>query len=326
MKLLVGIADKTLVTLAKSIDPAAQLITEENWNSNKLPKVGYTGPAEFSNKQNFINLVLSAKELIYDPNILTDKVNLDSPSATNKGLIEICLLLARQENIKVSKFIPAVQSQVEQKRSIYLNLVDQRKPDNTSQLWCVGCSFTHGAGVDIKQRYSTILSQQLNMPLVSLTQVGSSITWAADQILRSDIRSGDIVIWGITEISRFPLIRNNKLKHISISGEKQFEIFEKEYLIYRLTDDENTRYTATLAIEQVTNFCDKIGAHLLLFGILTTATDLMYLNSHPYYYDYSNKIIENFIDRGSDNEHPGPLQHKEYARVLLNKLSDRKII
>ena len=326
MKLLVGIADKTLVTLAKSIDPAAQLITEEDWNSNKLPKVGYTGPREFSNKLNFTSLILSAKEIIYDPSTLTDKVDLDNPAGSDKGIIEVNLLLAKQENIKVSEFIPVLQSQINEKKSIYLDLADTRKLIDGPQLWCAGCSFTHGIGVTVNQRYSTILSKKLKMPLNSLTHSGSSVNWAADQLLRSDIRKGDIVIWGITEVSRFPMVRGGKLFHVTAGGKDKFEKFEKEYLMYRLTDDDNSRYDAIKVIEQVTNFCDKIGARLILFGILTTPTDLIYLKDNTYYYDYMNRINSNYIDLGTDDDHPGPLQHKEYARVLLNKLSGRKII
>ena len=79
---------------------------------------------------------------------------------------------------------------------------------------------------------------KLNLPVSTLAQGGTSIFWAADQILRSDIRKDDIVIFMLTSTHRFPYYTNSQLKHITFrSLELDNELknkFNKIIIILRL--------------------------------------------------------------------------------------------
>ena len=68
---------------------------------------------------------------------------------------------------------------------------------NVPVLWTAGCSVTHGMGVSESERWGNILSEYLDMPEISLSMNGASIKWTADQILRSDIKRGDVVVWDL---------------------------------------------------------------------------------------------------------------------------------
>jgi hypothetical protein len=193
------------------------------------------------------------------------------------------------------------------KDSKYLNLSDQR--NNTRNLWITGCSISHGIGVDKNQRYGKLLADEINLSVSFLTMAGSSIEWAADQILRSDIRSDDIVVWGLTSEYRATECKNNKVKHINTHS---FEASESGSLA--IVSAENRLYKALIAVNQVENFCCKIGAKLILFPLISSESLRLHLSSNLCYYE--NAYQPNFIDLGSDQLHPGPQQHKAWANKL----------
>jgi hypothetical protein len=84
----------------------------------------------------------------------------------------------------------------------FLGLRNFRKT-NDPQLWIAGCSFADGAALtDKKQRWGQVLAKYLNCPASFLSRAGSSIDWIADQILRSDLKSGDTFIWALTGVNR----------------------------------------------------------------------------------------------------------------------------
>jgi hypothetical protein len=111
-------------------------------------------------------------------------------------------------------------------KSIILKLSDVRKTSQP-QLWVSGCSFAAGDGVQSNQRYGQILSDRLNLPVSFLAESGSSVTWAADQILRSDLRENDILIWGLTSIPRINYFKNNKVHHVFPGPCEHIKNFQK---------------------------------------------------------------------------------------------------
>jgi hypothetical protein len=88
-------------------------------------------------------------------------------------------------------------------------------------------------------------------------------------------------------------------------------------------DSEDNLYHQLTDVFKVINFCDKIGARLIIANILddiipTYIKDypgFVQLNSNP------NRDAEKmFIDLGTDQVHPGPKMHRYYADEILKKI------
>jgi len=211
--------------------------------------------------------------------------------------------------------------------NFFNGLVKQRTTEDPV-LWTVGCSVTYGCGVDYAERWGSILSQQLDMPEVSLSKPGSSYHFHTDQILRSDIRSGDIVVWGLTEMSRFEYAKNWELD----SGTIREYTNLPTYLQYYTLDyfDSQTKFVLAMKnILQVINYCKKINVKLYIINLMDVTYFKTIFSKMPNYIDCASvKIYDGhhnplyFIDWGTDNGHPGPKQHREYAEKLINLIKE----
>lgn len=190
----------------------------------------------------------------------------------------------------------------------YLNLVDTRKTWKRN-LWISGCSISHGVGVEPNQRYGQLLANSLQLPVSWLTAPGSSIEWAADQILRSDIEKNDVVVWGLSSEYRACEWKDGKPYHINTYN---FEASETGSL--SMVSEENRLYKALTAVNQVENFCNKIGAQLIAFPIISTESLRLHLSKNKSYREYNYQL--GFCDYGSDGTHPGALQHQKYCNFL----------
>lgn len=320
--LLVGYADEYLVAKAKEYSSDSFLVTEKNWQEFVKNKnaVGYTGLEEFHDKECFVKLLDSVEEIEYIP--------CQNHDIENRHYIESCLLLRNKKLILYKK--PEIRNLVEnlynnkiikKKLNYYLNLVDDRKTTN-SQLWIAGCSATYGVGVKKNQRYGHLLAKKLNKSASFLAWPGTSIPWAADQILRSDIKKNDIVVWGLTNNNRYTYCINDEIHHVNAWSFKNNVNLHQHVHGKLLADAENLTYHNITSIYQVRNLCDKVGAKLLLFGLFTQFDISDFLHN-----------IENFfqvptlkIDIGSDNVHPGPKSHKIYTDMIYEQLSVRNWI
>jgi hypothetical protein len=195
-----------------------------------------------------------------------------------------------------------------------LALADTRKT-SSNQLWVAGCSITAGIGVGADQRYSKLITDYFNLPISDLSALGTSIRWQADQILRSDIKKDDLLIWGLTGIHRTARWNDSTLSHYTINNTTS------PVLLEYLTSDQ-IMYDAVVSIYQVLNFCTKIGCKLILASLLTKGIE-------PYLHDCKNFIglhehfgkesKELYADLGDDNKHPGPVMHQYYAREIIKK-------
>jgi hypothetical protein len=170
-------------------------------------------------------------------------------------------------------------------------------------LWIAGCSFSHGVGVDQSQRYGQLIAQKICRPVYHLTKGASSIEWAADQILRSNIQVGDIVIWGLTSDNRTVTVVDDQICHET----------DPDLLL-----DEIRLYHAVTKIYQVENFCKKIQAKLLLLPIVCSAHLRLLCHSLESYVNFP--YMQKFVDLGTDGVHPGPQQHQLWAKICLDKL------
>jgi len=233
-----------------------------------------------------------------------------------------------------------------------LHLVDSRKTE-TAQLWIAGCSIAQGIGLDLPdQQYGQLVSDYFNTPASFLTQGASSIEWATDQILRSDIRSGDTVIWGITGVNRFvhwddngvmfsvtPAIFDPKNPHFT-TGTAHIKSKTDTWL--DLMHDKSRLYHAVRQISQVIAFCKKINANLILgchleLSLKEQADSLeAFLLETGHYIHFAHQSsswelswpadYRQYLDKGNDNRHPGPLTHKQWADALIEYIKNKGYI
>jgi hypothetical protein len=208
----------------------------------------------------------------------------------------------------------------------FLNLTDSRKTDS-HQLWIAGCSFAHGIGIQREQRFGHLLAEKLNLPVSYLTRPGTSISWAADQILRSDIKKNDVVVWALTGAGRFTFLDDkNILYHIGAANYKDVAIV-KNYINEKLLASNHMLYESFTHIGQVKNYLDKIGAEFIL-AVMPLNGQEHDLQTIAFTEDIKNSIVlfdqndYSFIDYGFDRIHPGPLHHKWYADQIYSKYTD----
>jgi hypothetical protein len=216
---------------------------------------------------------------------------------------------------QVENFSPGFQLQ----KHAMLHLVDQRKTQQ-KQLWIAGCSVSHGIGVTEQTRYGQLLADQLNLPASFLTYGSSSIVWAADQILRSDIRSEDIVVWGLTSWSRTPFFNNNVLHQVTATSLEKYSEHRKLVNPDALSSD-HLFYQSLTSIFQVINFCQKINATLVIASLVDDCI-CEFLKDQPSFIMLFKLWGRDqlYIDLGYDGMHPGVITHQFYHNQIYQKL------
>ena len=329
LTLFVGDVYESLSISAKKYSDDAFLIDHSNYKSfldtpltNDVTIFTSLGDLP-KDLQIFINLCKLADQIFYcPPDTWSDNsvLNDSDPSSSIQGSTEHVLQIVSLHTPVYGLEIPPLKEPIP--------LVDIRRCIGP-QLWIAGCSISHGTGVSLNQRYGKLLSDNLNLECSFLTRPGAAIDWASDQIIRSDIRAGDTVIFGITTVERLTYVNNKKLVvGVTHSTYDSFPSVEKILPIHNLLT-ENTFYQHLLSIERVINFCNKVDANLVLAGILTNCNPnmLRFLKNKknfcqiPYALNVNN--LTQFADLGSDNSHPGPLQHQLYANTILTHLTSK---
>jgi hypothetical protein len=154
------------------------------------------------------------------------------------------------------------------------------------------------------------------MPLTNLAVRGSSIPFAADQLLRSDIREKDLIVWGLTYRNRLSYIVDGKLEHINAHNVSGYTDQHIDF-VPLVADDHNLQYQSLIHIHQVINFANKIKANILLVGLCCDPVDELFLKMLSCYLSLPTK---KFVDWGTDGRHPGPNQHKIYADTIQKHL------
>lgn len=327
--IFLGDVQDYIADLAKDHDPESWHLTGDNLDKLeteiKIRDVTvYTALGDLPKNLDVVFGLLSrAHKIFYRPPVIwSDNKNLDvlDPSSSLHGLTEkLLLLLPTTVNIDGPDLYSV--------RYDPIPLVDQRK-SSQPQLWVAGCSISHGVGVDVNERFGQLLSDSLDVPCSFLTRPGSAIDWAADQILRSDIKQDDVVIWGLTEGNRLTYVHDHQLLHgITIGTFKNNPSYQK---IIKSKDlfSSQTHYRHLYSLQQVINYCKKIGAKLFLVGLLFgNYSFLGFLRSQknyihiPYQMEYENQQYTNkFLDLGTDGRHPGPRQHQQYKTIILDFL------
>jgi hypothetical protein len=302
----VGDVHQYLADCARLHNSFAQLVTEKNYK-NIASGTWYCSLGDFKDPKKFVTVLRQSNEIIYTPPVEWSCT--DTQVETEKYLLDLKIL--------EFKIVKNIDHLIWPKLKTFLELADTRKTPGP-QLWIAGCSISHGMGVDPDQRYGQLISNQLNLPVSFLTCPGSSVMWAGDQILRSNICSGDTLVWGITSLERFCYYAYDRVSHINISSYTQTPKFNSVVPLNELSS-QNQIYQAITKIYQVLNFCNKINVKCVLAGLLT---DLEHYNIIDDRYVCLTQEYKSYpMDMKNSDPHPGPDTHRRYADQILKKLN-----
>jgi hypothetical protein len=328
----IGDVTEDLASVAKEQDPSAFLIDSSNYQTFINTEfdcnvVAFTSLGDLpKNLKIFFDICGKADKLIYSPpKSWSDgkRLNLLNPVDSMQGLTEYCLLT-------LCDTVPVSNIKLALHKKNPAELLAERKGQH-KQIWFVGPSTVDGSGIDPNLRFGQIVADHLNLPASFLTKDATSNLYNADQILRSDIRSGDIVAWGLWNPFRLPLVYRGRLYHLQPSLYEDHAFLNKIFPAHIL-HSENLFYSNVNAVEQVINFCSKIGAKLIMFCALDLLhpSFLRYLRTKPNYAHYpieiefldDSKILPKYLDHSSDNKHAGIQQHRHFADFLLKHIND----
>lgn len=314
----VGDVGEYLADIAKQQTQDAKLINSSNYKK-LAPGTYYTSIGDLKNLNQFECILLQAQEIVYAPpaGLWSDLTGM-MQTWTEHYLRMACTY--HQKKI-VGFDIPVTDLIEECGHTVQQRVVDSQ------QIWIAGCSISHGVGVDPRQRYGNIISEYFNLPVTFLTHSGSSINWAADQILRSDIRTGDIVFWGITGISRLSSWNHitRSVQHCTLSSYlENKKNFLSNLIRVNYFGSEHLKWQSILAVKQVNNFCHKIKAKLIMATLIAGMENYLVDLDNFLPLSRSDDISSNnrCFDLGTDNLHPGPESHKFYADRLIQKYKE----
>ena len=179
-------------------------------------------------------------------------------------------------------------------------------------LWVAGCSMSSAEGVKDDQRWGHLVAEELDLEEVNLAYPGQSIWYSADQLLRSDIRKGDQVVWQLTATTRVNVIENDELVGFALKEAVSNPTCQKLFTI-DWYDSDTKKILDLRSIAQVRKVMDKIGARLYLVNMMRDSyIDTILGNDN----DFLSFNAPSYKDFGTDKQHPGPLQHQEYAKQI----------
>jgi hypothetical protein len=314
--LYVGDIGEYLAQAALATADDARLITKENLPSFLAqPTIcGYTSLADMGSLENFHEICANAATLIYQPPQVWSDADKTLPADQHNQQYwteHVLKFLSRH----IPYYGPDINLQPDSALEFLksVSTVASRR-DTGPQLWVVGCSISHGVGVDQDQKYASLLESSFRRPVSMLTQPGSSVSWASDQICRADIQKDDTVLWGVTSWGRLTYAHAQQIHHVNTGRLPLLAqtVPEKIDSFAQEIDSVNCFYHSLLAIRRAEHYCVKLGAKLVMLGVLPD-----WHNSHALLDTTRFRQLiywpAMYVDRGTDQQHPGPLQHKLFA-------------
>jgi hypothetical protein len=313
--LFVGDSDVYLSIEARKIDKNALLLNDQNYKKivNADNGVYYTSLADITAVEDFCEVLMSADKVIFSPppgnwsdrNIIGKLKNrrFTMETETKEHLYQLAWIKKTPiENLPIS--FPNFKNKWQ---------VTPRLSTGP-QIWNIGCSITAGSGVEKHQRYGEIVGKKLNMPVSILAHGGSSLIWAADQILLADILPGDIIIWGLTSLQRYSyVLHDDRFYHVNSHFYKNYPLM-KNIVSSDWLESMDNLYHSLNSISIVKNFSRKTNTKLVLLGVLDQ-------NFYEEYIEFSKTgPYSKWVDLGNDNQHPGPRQHEIFAKIALEAL------
>ena len=217
-QIFIGSEEEYLCSIAQQCNKNAFLLTSANLDAflnDKTAQTVYTSLPDMPKDLNVLWKVFMHADLIHYCPPEEWYTNIDDEDFFNvtsnvRGLTETILIAA-------SNFVTVTGLDIINTVPWHMKLPNNR---NTSDpcLFVAGCSNTFGSGVNANQTYSFLLAQSLKMERVLLADKGTSLAWAADKILRSDIKKDDIVVWGLTSLFRFTAYHEKQLVRLNANS------------------------------------------------------------------------------------------------------------
>lgn len=314
--IFVGDVTEYLAKKALDFDKNARLITSSN-SLNLDAGVYYCSIGDLSGLNEFSYILRQATTIHYSPppnNVWSDK-------KIKEWTEDYLISFSCDYEKSVLNF---EKPQISVKNNM-LDLPDTRRSKNP-QIWIVGCSGSHAVGVLPNERYGHLFAEHLKMPVSFLTKSGSSIRWAADQILRSDIRSNDIVLWGLTTCPRITYW-NGVTNEVECCNPSTFDqnyakkyirkLIKRNYFASRIPI-----FDSLQAIDAVDNVMKNKNVKFLK-GIIANSELQQYLEPEENLLVlsgiYGRNLEDLWIDIGSDGKHPGPKTHKMFYEKFLER-------
>jgi len=290
--LFVGDVDSSLAQYAKNIYPTAELITKQNFIKKTFPAIGYTSLGDLQNT-NELKILCDQSDEIFYVKIKNNK-ELDLQTRNLLNYIKNFKPVYNLDNLPIPEYI--------------LQSIPPPRLHNKVQMWTVGGSDMYGVGVEKQETVGQLLHDELNVPWTDLSAIGSGVEWCANQICLLDLNKGDVVFWGINSYSRVTLIENQKLIHVTASTLNN--ISNKKCIVDYFNSDTNF-YNTYCAVKRAQRYCDLNKAHLITIG---TCPDYYGKFNQLPLTNFMQSVYEDYIDIGNDLEHPGPKQHKQFAK------------
>jgi hypothetical protein len=309
--IFVGDVREYLADVAKKHDPLATSINSLNCQNLKSG----TYYASIADLDNFGQVLQQANTIVYSPPAKwSDERNAASMMQYwSERYLSVFCCDATKTVVNFNILFPTNKTKM-------LSIADTRK-SKESQIWIAGCSISHGVGVADHERYGELISKELNLPVTFLTAGGSSIRWASDQILRSDILPGDTIFWGITSPNRLSYWDElTSTIRYSVPSNFDTHTFLKSLVNKKYIASDHMIYESIVSIHNVINFCKTNNITLVLATLLEGME--IYLkefvnNFVPLAGIFGRNEHNTFLDLGTDNKHPGPKSHQFIKEQML---------
>jgi len=328
-ELFVGDIGEYLADIAKQYDPKASLLIVDTDTAANVPTFGtfYTSIGDVGHA-NLKILAQHANKIHYHPPVTwSDEKN---GKSFQKFYTEEILSLVDPKKVLTNLELIAQEFDYFDQ-----DFCQATRTSDDPHLWISGCSITAGVGVVHEDTWKHIVSTKLKLPMVDLSKGSTSILWSADQICLADIKKNDVVFWGLTSHGRLPVIFEHssgklRLEHLTVGHYlKGSNTAISKYIPIEFIDSATLAYHNIMAIRRVYNFCKKVGAKLVILGLLPDKKFLYKFYHVPVFKQYMTNS-EYFKDIGFDRQkHPGPLSHQDYAKHFLelySKFYDNNVV
>lgn len=177
----------------------------------------------------------------------------------------------------------------------------------------IGCSHTEGTGVSKNERFSNIVSQELELTEKNLGRRGSGIWEMHDLFHCCQFNQNQKVVLQVNDPYRFNYFgKNNNVERTSfrdVNDKKTILTYNDNILSYQYYSLLNGIFKTALKLK-LNLVCFKISESL---SLSYNKIDFL-LQSFP-----GSIIVNEFKDLGTDKLHPGPLTHKEISSTIVKK-------